>query len=178
MKFTKHKGGTMKRVLGVIAAIALLSASAAWAVAKGGTLYIKAKDVKLLKEPKTGAATVTPKPLDVGAEVKWLGPSDKDKTFHEVEVGGKKGFVLMSNLSPSKPVAEVESGGKSMSAQAFASSGAATKGLTPAGVKYAKESGQSESEAAADVIYVEEQNKAKATPAAVAAKAKELGGAK
>ena len=168
----------MKRGIRALAVMALLSAGGAFAITKGGTLYIKAKDVKLLKEPKVGSAAVNPKVLDVGSEVKWVGASDKDKTFHEVEVSGKKGFVLLTNLGTTKPLIEVAEGGKPMSAQAFASSGAATKGLTPAGVKYAKASGQSAADAAADVIYVEEHNKAKATPALVAAKAKELGGGK
>ncbi|MFT3713755.1 MAG: hypothetical protein QM817_39350 [Archangium sp.] len=168
----------MKKMFGLIAASALLSANAAWAVAVGGSLFIKSKDVKLLKDPKAGAAAVTPAVIDVGSEVKWLGASDKDKSFHQIEYKGKKGFVLMSNLSPSKPATEVMDGGKPMSAQSFASSGAATKGLTPAGVKYAKANGQSDSDAAADVIYIEEHNKAKGTPAAIATKAKELGGGK
>jgi hypothetical protein len=163
----------MKKLFSVIAASALLSASAAWAIAKGGSLYIKAKDVKLLKDPKAGSKEVTA--VALGEEVKWLGASEKDKSFHEVEYKGKKGFVLMSSLSPSAPAKEIASDGKSMSAQAFASSGAATKGLTSAGVKYA---GQDAAAAAADVVYIEEHTKAKATPAAVAAKAKELGGAK
>ncbi|MFO0599643.1 MAG: hypothetical protein U0228_30330 [Myxococcaceae bacterium] len=163
----------MKRMMQVLAASALLSASVAWAVAKGGPLYIKAKDVQLLKDPKVGSKNVVAVPL--GSEVKWLGPSDKDKSFHEVEFNGKKGFVLMSNLSPSKPAQEIGGDGKSMSAQSFANSAAATKGLTSAGVKYA---GQDGAAAAADVVYIEEHTKAKATPTAVAAKAKELGGGK
>lgn len=167
----------MKSSIRAVAAIALISASGAWAVAKGGKLYIKSKDTKVLKDAKAGAATVAT--VQPGKEVTWNGPSPADKTFHEISVDGKKGFVLMSNLSPSAPVAEIDSSsGKPMSAQSFASSGAATKGLTPAGVKYAKASGQGAADAAADIIYVEEHNKAKATPALVAAKAKELGGGK
>lgn len=164
---------TMKKMFGIIAAGALLGASSAWAIASGGTLYIKAKDVKLLKEAKTGSKELTP--IALGEEVKWIKANDKDKSFHEIEYKGKKGFVLMSSLSPSAPVKEIAGDGKSMSAQAFASSGAATKGLTSAGVKYA---GQDAAGAAADVVYLEETTKAKATPEAVAAKAKSLGGAK
>jgi hypothetical protein len=170
----------MKRLYGAIAAVALLSAGGAGAVAKGGSLYIKSKDVKLLKEPKAGAAAV--KPLAIGTEVKWQGASAADKAFHEVEVDGKKGFVLMSNLSPSKPQTEIAgSSGTPMSPQAFASSGAATKALTPAGINYAKSEGKDAPkalEAAAEIIHVEEYNKAKGTPEAIAAKAKSLGGGK
>lgn len=153
--------------------LALMSAGSAFAVKVGDNLFVKSKDTKVLKDPKaTAAAVVTAQP---GDEVKWEGPSDKDKQFHKVTFKGKTGFVLMSNLSPNKPQGEVDaSTGKPMSAQAFASSGAATKALTPAGVKYAKGSGVKESEAAAQIIYVEEFNKAKGTPTAIAAKAKAL----
>lgn len=164
----------MKRSLNrALVAAALLSASGAFAVKVGDELYIKAKDTKVLKDAKaTASAVVT---LQPGTKVKWLGPNDKDKQFHQVEANGKKGFVLMSNLSPNAPQQEIDaSSGKPMSAQAFASSGAATKALTPAGVKYAKESGVKATEAAAQIIYVEEFNKAKGTPTAIAAKAKAL----
>jgi hypothetical protein len=166
----------MKSSIRAVAAIALISAGGAWAVAKGGKLYIKSKDTKVLKDPKAGAtAVVTVQP---GTEVVWNGASEKDKTFHEISVNGKKGFVLMSNLSPAAPATEIDStSGKPMSAQAFASSGAATKALTPAGVTYAKDSA-TKTEAAAEIIYAEQHNFAKGTPAAIAAKAKELGGGK
>jgi hypothetical protein len=167
----------MKRLGKALATIALLSAGGAWAVAKGGTLYIKSKDTKVLKDAKLGAAAVST--LQPGAEVIWNGADKTDKQFHEIAFSGKKGYVLMSNLSPNKPQLEIDaSTGRPMSAQAFASSGAATKALTPAGVKYAEASGVKESEAAAEIIYVEQQNIAKGTPAAVAAKSKELGGGK
>ena len=164
----------MKRSL--LTAVLLLS-SAAFAVAKGGTLYIKSKDTKVLKDAKASASAVAT--LQPGDEVIWNGASEKDKAFHEVQVKGKKGFVLQANLSPTKPAEEVDSStGKPISKQAFASSAAATKALTPAGVKYAKGNGVKSSEAAAQIIYVEELNKAKGTPEAIAAKSKALGGAK
>ncbi|MHB8873964.1 MAG: hypothetical protein ACYC8T_09795 [Myxococcaceae bacterium] len=167
----------MKRGSLALAAIAMLSAGGAWGIAKGGTLYIKSKDTKVLKEPKPGAAAVVT--VQPGTEVIWNGASEKDKQFHEIKVSGKKGFVLMGNLSPSKPMAEIDaSTGKPMSSQAFASSGAATKALTPAGVKYAKEAGVKQTEAAAEIIYAEQLNLAKGTATAVAAKAKDLGGGK
>lgn len=169
----------MKRGYRAVAAAALLSASGAWAVAKGGSLYIKSKDVKLLKDPKASATAVIPKALEVGTEVKWQGASDKDKAFHEIEVNGKKGYVLMTNLSPAKPQMEAAgSSGAPMSPQQFASSGAATKALTPAGINYAKGEGPNAKEAASEIIYVEEYNKTKGTPEAIAAKAKEIGATK
>ena len=62
-----------------------------------------------------------------------------------------------------------------MSAAAFASSGAAVKdGDMGRGAN--SQRSQAESAAAAELIYVEELNKAKATPEALKAKEKELNG--
>jgi hypothetical protein len=172
----------MHRSFRAIVAAGLVGATGAWAVAKGGKLYIKSKDVKLLKEPKATSAPASPKVLDVGTEVTWNGASEKDKLFHEIEVGGKKGFVLMSTLTASQPQKEiVGSSGVPISAKEFASSGAATKALTPAGINYAKSEGKDAPqalEAAAEIIYVEEYNKTKGTAEALALKSKELRGAK
>lgn len=156
--------------------VALLSAAGASAVKKGEALFIKSKDTKVLKDPKaTAKAVVT---LQPGTEVIWNGASEKDKQFHEVSVNGKKGYVLMTNLTPNKPTDEISgSTGKPISPQAFASSGAATKALSPAGISMAKSAGPSGTEAAAEIIYVEEFNKQKGTPEAQNAKAKELAGA-
>ena len=165
----------MKRGIRALAAVALLSATGAFAVAKGGTLYIKSKDTKILKEPKAGAAAVST--VQPGTEVVWNGPSEKDKQFHAITVGGKQGFVLMANLSPNKPAGEIDKAtGKSMDTKAFASSGAATKGLTEASLKYSKEKDLNKS--TIEVIYAEEHSKNKGTPEAIASKSKELGGAK
>jgi hypothetical protein len=173
----------MKRVYRAVVAAALISAGGAWAVKVGDKLYIKAKGVKLLKEPKATAAPASPKELAVGDAVVWKGPSDKDKQFHQIEANGKSGFVLMSSLSPSQPQPELAEGtGKPMDAKAFASSGAATKALTPAAIKYANAKGKgpkiTANEAASMVIYVEEHNKNTGTPEAIAAKSKDLGGSK
>lgn len=170
----------MKKLYGMLAAGALLSASAAWAVKPGGTLYIKSKGVKLLKDAKAGAAAVGAE-LKVGAAVIWKGPSDKDKQFHEVEADGKKGFVLMTNLSPSVPQEEVlDSKGTKQDAQAYASSASASRGLSPGAVKYATAKGSepTDTQAAVQLIYSEEHNKKNGTDVKLAAKSKELGGAK
>ncbi len=170
----------MKRIL---LAAALVSAGSALAVEKGGTLYIKSKDTQLLKDPKVGSKPVTK--LQPGDEVTWNGPSDKDKTLHDVVAkGNKKGFVLQSNLTPNKPATEYDaSTGKAMDTKAIASSSAATKALTPAGINYAN--GQEKPEdkekalaAAADIIYTEEHNKAKAPESVVMAKSAALQGGK
>ncbi len=168
----------MKRLYGAVVAAALLSASGAWAVKVGDDLYIKAKGVKLLKEPKP-TSTAIGKELAVGEVVRWKGASEKDKSFHEIEVSGKKGFVLMSNLSPSKPQMEIAEAGKGpLDTKAFASSGAATKGLTNAALTYSETKGPDMKKAAVQVIYAEEHNKNKGTPEAIAMKSKELGGGK
>jgi hypothetical protein len=168
----------MKRNLyRTLVALALLSAAGAGAVKKGEPLFIKSKDTKVLKDAKADAKAVAT--LQPGAEVIWNGASEKDKQFHEVSANGKKGYVLMTNLSPRKPTEEISgSTGKPISPQAFASSGAATKALSPAGISMAKSAGPSGVEAAAEIIHVEEFNKQKGTPEAIAAKAKELAGAK
>ena len=173
----------MKRVYRAVAAAALMSASGAWAVKVGDNLFIKAKGVKLLKEPKATSAAAAPKELAVGDTVVWKGASDKDKTFHQIEVGGKTGFVLMSALSPSKPQQEIVEGGKALDTKAFASSGAATKGLTQAALSYSanksKAGDDTMKKAAVQVIYAEEHSKNKGTPEAIEAKAKSLlGGGK
>jgi hypothetical protein len=166
----------MKRLYGSLAAISLLSASAAWAVKDGDNLYVKAK-TKALKEAKATAGSV--KDLNVGDVVVWKGPSATDKLFHKVLIGTKEAYVTVSALSPNKPQLEVaESGKPGMDTKAFASSGAATKGLTEASLKYAKEKGPTMERAAVEVIYAEEHSKNKGTPEAIAVKAKELGGAK
>ena len=146
--------------------LVLLFSTAALGVAKGGKLYIKSKDTALLKAPKPGAVKVAT--LQPGDEVTWLGPSEKDKTFHLVEVNGKKGFVLMSNLSPNKPL--VGNDGTPMSRDAFLNSGAHVS-CPPQDPRYQS---VADNEAAAELIYLEEFNKAKGTPAALRAKDKEL----
>lgn len=160
------------RSLVMLAALGALAAGA-----EDRKVYIKTKDTKLLKEPKATSATVG-KPLAAGTEATWKGASPRDKEFHEVVVDPKtKGFVLKANLSPSKPQMEIATtNGAPMSPQAFASSGAASKALTPAAIKYAEK--KHVTNAAAQVIYVEEHNKNEGTPEAIAAKAKEIGGAR
>ena len=154
----------------VLFVLVLFVATSALAIAKGSKLYICAKDTVLLKQPNAKAAKVTT--LALGAEVTWLGPSEKDKSFHEVEAAGKKGFVHTGSLTPNKPQLEGEASGKPISPPAFANSGAATKD-GPMTVNY---SDPTSNAAAAELTAVEELNKTKATPEAVAQKNKELRG--
>jgi hypothetical protein len=162
----------MKRMIGpaIVAALAI----AATALAADRALFIKSKDTKLLKD-----ASFTAKQLSLlqpGTEVMWKGADAKEKTLHKVVAGGKEGYVLQANLSPNKPAEEVLTGdGKPVSAQAVASSGAATKALTPAALKYANEKGPTGLEAACEIIYLEEHNKNEGKPAAIAAHKKSAG---
>ena len=151
----------------VLFVLVLFVATSALAIAKGSKLYICAKDTVLLKQPNAKAAKVTT--LALGTEVTWLGPSEKDKSFHEVEAAGKKGFVHTSSLTPHKPQLEGAASGKPIS-PAFANSGAATKD-GPVTVKYGDPTSNA---AAAELTSLEELNKTKATPEAVAQKNKEL----
>jgi hypothetical protein len=138
-----------------LCALGVLAASAAGAgVVKGGTLYIKGQDVKLLSKADLGASAVTK--LKNGDAVTWQGPDAKNKDLHAVEAGKKKGFVFVANLTPNKPIDEYpKTDGKPTSAEAFKSSGAATKAMTEAGLKYAEGTGPSAQEAAAGVIHLE-----------------------
>lgn len=113
-----------------------LVASSAYAVGVGGTLYIK-NEAQVVDKPSLTKSKVI-KSLKPGAEVKWLGAAPDNKQFHQIETAdGKKGYTLQVNLSPNKPQLEVASSdGKPIDAQAFASSGAATKALSEAALKY------------------------------------------
>jgi hypothetical protein len=117
---------------GALLASALLFAQTAGAVAPGGKLYIKSKDTKVLDKADLKGKPVGT--LQPGTEVVWQGADAKNKTFHSIEAGGVKGFTQQQNLSPKKPDAEflAKDDGKPIDAQAFASSGAATKALSGA----------------------------------------------
>lgn len=153
--------------------LVFLAAGSALAVAPGGRLYIKSVDTVLHKDPKPKAAALLK--LQPGDEVTWLGASGKDREFHAVECRGKKGFVHRANLSPNRPQRELDSAtGKPMSQQSFAASGAATKDGEMGRGQRSWEGDPASLQAAAELLYLEELNKVKATPAAVAAKNKAL----
>jgi uncharacterized protein YgiM (DUF1202 family) len=127
----------MKQILAVTAVATLALAIPAKAVSKGGKLYIKSKDTKVLEK-----ADPRSKPLGTlqpGDEVTWNGADEANKQFHAIDSGKVKGFTLQQNLSPSKPQPELLSkdNGAPIDAKAFASSGAATKALNEAALKAA-----------------------------------------
>lgn len=135
----------MKRTwLGVALGAALL-AGTAWAVQKGGTLYVKSNEAKLLDKADAKGKEVGK--MKLGQQVIWHGASPDNKMFHEVEAGKKKGFTLQQNLTPNQPAQEIAtSDGKKVDAQAFASSGAATRALSSTALAYSKEKGSSKEE--------------------------------
>jgi hypothetical protein len=140
----------------IAAVVALVAASATAGVAVGGTLYIKGQDVKLLPKPDLGATAVAK--LKNGTAVTWKGADPGNKQLHQVVANGKTGYVLFSNLTPNKPSDEIlTADGKPTSAEAFKSSGAASKAMTEAGLKYA--SGASAEEVCAGIIHLEENSK-------------------
>ena len=99
----------------------------------GGCLTIKSKDTRLLSRPKAGSEPALSEFLKPGDRVKWLG-FDQATGFDRIEVtlpggGTVEGYVLRQNLTSNPVLPEMDaSSGKPMSSQAFASSGAGTKG--------------------------------------------------
>jgi hypothetical protein len=140
----------------------VLAAATALAMEKGGTLYAKCNPTKVQKKPSASAATE--KSLKPGDEVAWQGAS-KSKPYHEVQVGGATGYVDQACLTRAKPTAEyASSGGAAISAEAFKSSAAATKGLSSGAITYANEKGPDKQRLAAQIIYVEENTKNRTAP--------------
>lgn len=124
------------------ALLALLGVSAL-AVKPGGTLYIKAKDTKVLEKPD-GKSKVLGL-LQGGVSVTWRGSDPTNRLFHHVEGVDSRGqqlngYVLQANLTPSQLAPEYlkRDDGKPIDPQAFKSSGAATKALDEAALDYAK----------------------------------------
>lgn len=130
----------------VAAVLAWGLAGGALAVPKGGTLYVKAKNTRLLAS--AGANAQALEVLQPGQPVKWLGPDAKDKQWHQVEVkvGGKtlKGVVFQSNLATQPPHMELvkEKGVLTQKdAAAFANSAAAVKLLSDGAIQYGNDKG-------------------------------------
>jgi uncharacterized protein YgiM (DUF1202 family) len=126
----------------LMAVLALGLSSEALAVSKGGTLYVKAKNTRLMASSAASASALTV--LQPGQQVTWLGADPKDAQWHQVEVDGKRGVVFQSNLSakpPSMELVAVAGGVKPHDAAAFANSGAAVKLLADGPLKYGQEKG-------------------------------------
>lgn len=116
-----------------------LVAASAFAVARGGTLYIRARNTKLFSAPPpTGSPVDT---LQPGTKVVWNGPDGSDARYHRISLeSGKAGVVFQSNLGTSPPSTElVASQGAEIDPVAFSQSAAATKALGDGAIQYAED---------------------------------------
>lgn len=103
-------------------------AGSAEAVGVGGTLYVRARNTRLLDKPSATARVVMT--LQPPAEVVWEGADAKNKQWHRVKAGRLSGYVFQSNLATKPPDMELKAGASGVDPQAVASSGAAVKALT------------------------------------------------
>jgi hypothetical protein len=132
--------------------LALVLARSVLGVGVGQQLYVKAKNTKLFASPSPTSEVVLL--LQPGDPVVWRGPDAREKRWHRVDVRGTQGVIFQSNLSPQPPSMEVlaSSGGAEVDPQAFASSGAATKAVGDAVMKYGERKGMSESVTELDAL--------------------------
>ena len=111
------------------------------AVKTGGTLYVKAKNTRLMDSAAPAANVV--QVLQPGQAVTWQGADPKNKQWHRVEVNGKKGIVFQSTLATRPPDMELvaSEGGTKKNAADFAHSAAAVKLLSDGAIEYGNASG-------------------------------------
>lgn len=144
-----------KRARWLLAALALCAAPQALAVAPGGTLYVKARNTRLMAS--TAPTADVKAVLQPGQKVIWRGADPKNKQWHKVEVDKKTGVVFQSNLSANPPdlglVAKDGPSGSDL--RGVANSGAAVRGLSEGAIKYGREKGQKEPSYGAAVTQVE-----------------------
>lgn len=69
----------------------------------GDPLWVRDDGTPVFQEARETSKKVAT--LKAGDAVKWLGPSEKDKAFHLVNVGGKAGYVRVTALTPHSPQA-------------------------------------------------------------------------
>ena len=110
-------------------ALALLPCASAWALKDGDTVYVRARNTKWLARPSAEARVIhTLKP---GEAVTWRRAAAGN--FHEVQPTSEKktGFVYFANLALQPPREEQWAASRTttLDTGAFATSGAATKGL-------------------------------------------------
>lgn len=120
--------------------LAALGLGALAFAADAATLYVRAKNTKLLASPSPTANAVAT--LQPGDPVTWIAPDAKDPRWHRVQSGKKSGYVFQTNLTSKKPTAEVHAttrtGVKAL-AGGEASKGAAVKALGDGALSYAEE---------------------------------------
>lgn len=121
--------------LGIAAAVP----QPAWALEPGATLYVRAKNTKVLAKPAYTANVVTI--LQPGQAVVWR--EKGASPWHRIDAGGKVGYVLGSNLATSKPKPEVRAsaGPGNSGYKALASEGSAVKALSEGSIAFAKQEG-------------------------------------
>jgi hypothetical protein len=157
-----------ERARWLMAALVVCAASTALAVKPGESLYVKARNTRLMASAASTADVVAI--LQPGQQVKWLGADSKNTQWHQVEAAGKKGLVFQSNLSPRPPSMELiaKDGGRQVDAKTFANSGAAVKGLSNGAIQYGKGQKAPGFQEAVDQLQDLEKLAEKITPAELA----------
>jgi hypothetical protein len=134
----------MKLRAGAVAVLLALGVpGSALAVKPGGSLYVKAKNTRVLKSPSPTADAVAI--LQPGQQVTWKGADPTQKQWHRVEApGGKAGYVFQTSLSTTPPSMEVvakDGKTRNLDPAAFVASGAAVKALGEGATSYGKQKG-------------------------------------
>ncbi|NMO22921.1 SH3 domain-containing protein [Pyxidicoccus fallax] len=159
----------------LVAAVLALP-GAAGAVKVGESLYVKAKNTRVMESPAPTANAVVI--LQPGEKVTWEGADPKQKQWHRVTAtNGKKGFVFQTNLSTTPPNMELvtdKDGKQQLDPKKFVASGAAVKALSPGALEYGKEK-QGDYAKAAEAIQALEARSKKVTTTEIAAHVKEAG---
>jgi hypothetical protein len=123
----------------IASGLALLLGGAAVAeLSPGQTVYVKVKNTRIFQKPDP-SATMVGKPQQPGAELVWNGRlKGSSLPWQQVTVNGKKGYVLGSNLSLTKPSDELEASDGVAHIDSSASSGDAVKALGEGAQQYAQ----------------------------------------
>jgi hypothetical protein len=163
-----------KRVREVLAVLSLCAAVTALAADDKNTLYVKARNTRLMASASPTADVVAI--LQPGQQVTWMGADTKNKQWHHVKVKGKEtqqGLVFQSNLSTKPPNMEltVRNGSRPVDATAFANSGAAVKGLSEGAIAYGNGKKEPDLSQAVKQVQALEKLAEQITPAELAAHA-------
>ncbi|MDY7225914.1 SH3 domain-containing protein [Hyalangium rubrum] len=139
-----------------MAVLALCAGGTTLAVKPDGTLYVKARNTRLMANASATADAIAI--LQPGKAVTWKGADPKNKQWHRVEVDGKKGVVFQSNLAAQPPNLELitKNGEQKVDPVAYASSGAAVKGLSQGAIDYGNGKGTNYAEATKQIQKLEE----------------------
>jgi uncharacterized protein YgiM (DUF1202 family) len=140
------------------AVLALGLPGVAAAVKPGESLYVKAKNTRVMESPSPTVNVVVI--LQPGEQVTWEGGDAKNKQWHRVTApGGKKGFVFQTNLSTTAPNMELvtdRDGKQRVDPKKFVASGAAVKALSPGAEAYGKGKEGDYAKAVADIKALED----------------------